>query len=135
MLLVTGRHEEAEVVLETARKMNKRDEVVVAEVEVKTDIKDKAVSVFALFKVSSLRRCTVILYYIWFTNNLIYYGFTLNADSLIPDLHQHHHRRIPGGPGLHSLNFLFSLPWTDCPDVSVHDSWWTESPPDGGPQL
>ena len=83
-LLVTGKHKEAEAVLETARKMNKRDEVVVAEVEVRTDTKDNAGSVFGLFKVSSLRRCTVILYYIWFTNNLIYYGFTLNADSLIP---------------------------------------------------
>ena len=83
-LLVNGKHEEAETVLEAARKMNKRDELVVAAADVKADTKDKAGSVFDLFKVSSLRRCTVILYYIWFTNNLIYYGFTLNADSLIP---------------------------------------------------
>ena len=82
-LRVTGRHEEAEAVLEVARKMNKRDEV--AEVEIRTEsTEDKAGSVFDLFKVSSLRWCTIILYYIWFTNNLIYYGFTLNADSLIP---------------------------------------------------
>ena len=59
-----------------------RDEV--AGGEVRTQRKDKAGSVVELFKVSSLRRCTVILYYIWFTNNLIYYGFSLNADSLIP---------------------------------------------------
>ena len=81
-LLVNGKHEEAEIVLETARKMNRRDEVAV--VEVRTDKVDTAGSVFDLFKLSSLRRCSIILYYIWFTNNLIYYGFTLNADSLIP---------------------------------------------------
>ena len=81
-LLVNGKHEEAEIVLEAARKMNRRDEVAV--VEVRTDKVDTAGSVFDLFKVSSLRRCSIILYYIWFTNNLIYYGFTLNADSLIP---------------------------------------------------
>ena len=81
-LLVNGKHEEAEIVLETAGKLNRRDEVAV--VEVRTDKVDTAGSVFDLFKLSSLRRCSIILYYIWFTNNLIYYGFTLNADSLIP---------------------------------------------------
>ena len=89
-LLVKGRQEEAEAVLEAARKMNQRYQVAAeaAEAEVRaskgSESKDKAGSVLDLFKVGSLRRCTVILYYIWFTNNLIYYGFTLNADSLIP---------------------------------------------------
>ena len=82
-LLVKGRQEEAEAVLEAARKMNQRYEVA-AEASKGSESKDKAGSVLDLFKVGSLRRCTVILYYIWFTNNLIYYGFTLNADSLIP---------------------------------------------------
>ena len=32
--------------------------------------------------------CVLLRYYLWFTNNLVYYGFTLNAGKLFPgDLH------------------------------------------------
>ena len=45
-------------------------------------------SLLDLFKSWPLIRCTLIMYYLWFTNNLVYYGFTLNAGKLFPgDLH------------------------------------------------
>ena len=45
-------------------------------------------TVLNLFQTPSLRRCTIIMYYLWFTNNLVYYGLTFNAGKLIPgDLH------------------------------------------------
>ena len=92
-LLVKGRREEAEKIIEKARRFNKMEEKVgPAETVVETDgeTSDKASpgTVIDLFRFPALRRTTVIMYYLWFTNNLVYYGFTLNAGKLFPgDLH------------------------------------------------
>ena len=96
-LLVRGRKEEAEAILERARIMNRMEQVTDGQTDDKkngqtdgkTDEKtdDKtgsSASVLDLFRFSALRRSTLILYYVWITNNLIYYGFTLSASSLIP---------------------------------------------------
>jgi len=41
-----------------------------------------------LFKTPGLRRGTIIMYYLFFTNSFVYYGLTLNSGQLIPgDLH------------------------------------------------
>ena len=92
-LLVKGRRDEAEKIIEKARRFNKMEEKVgPAETVVETDgeTSDKASpgTVIDLFRFPALRRTTVIMYYLWFTNNLVYYGFTLNAGKLFPgDLH------------------------------------------------
>ena len=91
-LLVKGRREEAEEIIEQARRINRMEEkaeVGPAESEVK-ESSDKATpgTVLDLFRLPALRRSTLIMYYLWFTNNLVYYGFTLNAGKLFPgDLH------------------------------------------------
>ena len=91
-LLVKGRREEAEEIIEKARRINRREEkaeVGPSESEVK-ESSDKASpgTVLDLFRLPALRRSTLIMYYLWFTNNLVYYGFTLNAGKLFPgDLH------------------------------------------------
>jgi len=37
-----------------------------------------------LFTNSALRRSTLVMYYLWFTNSFVYYGLTLNSGSLLP---------------------------------------------------
>merc|ERR550539_578388 len=92
-LLVKGRRKEAEEIIEKARRINKMEEKVgPADTVVETggETSDKATpgTVIDLFRFPALRRTTVIMYYLWFTNNLVYYGFTLNAGKLFPgDLH------------------------------------------------
>ena len=86
-LLVKGRKKEAEEILEKARMMNGREtEKVTATQEGSEETEKKEVTgtVLDLFRYSALRRSTIIMYYLWFTNNLVYYGFTLNAGKLFP---------------------------------------------------
>ena len=95
-LLVKGRREEAEEIIEKARRINKMEEKEEREDPAKTEVEKGEESsvkatpgtVIDLFRFPALRRTTVIMYYLWFTNNLVYYGFTLNAGKLFPgDLH------------------------------------------------
>jgi len=37
-----------------------------------------------LFTNSAMRRSTLVMYYLWFTNSFVYYGLTLNSGSLLP---------------------------------------------------
>ena len=86
-LLVKGRKKEAEEILEKARKMNGRETEKVSatqEGSEETEKKEVTGTVLDLFRYSALRRSTIIMYYLWFTNNLVYYGFTLNAGKLFP---------------------------------------------------
>ena len=92
-LLVKGRREEAELVIEKARRVNRMEEEKVEVAEPAESGQEKSEeanpgSVVDLFRLPALRRSTLIMYYLWFTNNLVYYGFTLNAGKLFPgDLH------------------------------------------------
>ena len=45
---------------------------------------DTKVTLLDLFKTPNLRKNTLIQYFNWFTVVLVYYGLTLNADTLIP---------------------------------------------------
>ena len=89
-LLVNGKLKEAEEILIKAEKENgktgavKVNNTVAQDKEKQTDM----VTILDLFKSPALRRCTIIMYYLWFTNNLVYYGLTFNAGKLFPgDLH------------------------------------------------
>ena len=44
----------------------------------------KKVTFLDLFKTPNLRKNTLIQYFNWFTATFVYYGLTLNADTLIP---------------------------------------------------
>jgi len=45
---------------------------------------ESAGNVFDLFKTPHLRKSTLIMFYLWFTNNLVYYGLTFNLGKLVP---------------------------------------------------
>ena len=45
---------------------------------------EKQANFLDLFKTPNLRKNTLIQYFNWFTVVLVYYGITLNADTLIP---------------------------------------------------
>ena len=95
-LLVNGNLKEAEEILVKAEHENGRTNTQIQKVhnstytdqEANGEKKSQNVTVLNLFKTPSLRRCTLIMYYLWFTNNLVYYGLTFNAGKLIPgDIH------------------------------------------------
>jgi len=47
-------------------------------------IETKKVTFLDLFRTPNLRKNTLIQYFNWFTTTFVYYGLTLNADTLIP---------------------------------------------------
>lgn len=92
-LLAVGRKDDAEKILGAAEKENGRaatDGKVPRETVEESKEKDakseaKSANLFDLFRTPHLRKCTLIMYYLWFTNNLVYY---FNLGKLIPgDLH------------------------------------------------
>ena len=86
-LHVTGRIEERDKVLKKVMKSNGTSEKF--ELKEKSEINQNKAesakgSIIDLYTSLPLLRCTLIMYYLWFTNNLVYYGFTLNAGKLFP---------------------------------------------------
>ena len=89
-LLASGK-KEADVVINKISKINGKEINsfnMDTQADKKKDADAQSGSLLDLFKSWPLIRCTLIMYYLWFTNNLVYYGFTLNAGKLFPgDLH------------------------------------------------
>eukprot|EP00090_Calanus_glacialis_P012725 TRINITY_DN21349_c0_g1_i1.p1 TRINITY_DN21349_c0_g1~~TRINITY_DN21349_c0_g1_i1.p1 ORF type:complete len:278 (+),score=71.47 TRINITY_DN21349_c0_g1_i1:2-835(+) len=84
-LLMQGRTEEAEKILETASKMNGREFQKTSSPVIEEKSGNAGSSnVLDLFKTPGLRRGTIIMYYLFFTNSFVYYGLTLNSGKLIP---------------------------------------------------
>ena len=89
-LLANKKHEQTEKILRTAEKVNTKrgkEETMMKNLnktDVVKDVASGSSSVLDLFRHASLARCTLIMYYLWFTNNLVYYGLTFNAGKLIP---------------------------------------------------
>jgi len=89
-LLVKGRQKEAEAILICAEELNNSSQKeapgkdLPATIVKSENVVDDKATIIDLFKFKALRRCTVIMYYLWFTNNLVYYGLTFNAGKLIP---------------------------------------------------
>jgi len=88
-LLTQGRVEEVDRILEAAAKMNDKELQIAKEPIVAERNGDASSSTLLdLFKTSGLRKATIIMYYLFFTNSFVYYGLTLNSGKLIPgDLH------------------------------------------------
>jgi OCT family organic cation transporter-like MFS transporter 4/5 len=88
-LLTQGRVEEADRILEAAAKMNDKEPQIAKEpVVAEKDGDASSSTLLDLFKTTGLRRATIIMYYLFFTNSFVYYGLTLNSGKLIPgDLH------------------------------------------------
>ena len=85
-LLTKGRVAEAVNILQKAAKVNDREWPSNLELKTtgSTDDNAKSKSFLDLFRARNLRRNTLIQYFNWFTAVLVYYGITLNADTLIP---------------------------------------------------
>ena len=82
--MVKGRR--AEEIIAKARRLNKMDEKVEAEVFTERPLTQG--TVIDLMRWPALRRTTIIMLYIFLANNLVYFGFTLNSGKLFPgDLH------------------------------------------------
>eukprot|EP00092_Neocalanus_flemingeri_P003804 GFUD01004097.1.p1 GENE.GFUD01004097.1~~GFUD01004097.1.p1 ORF type:complete len:559 (-),score=90.28 GFUD01004097.1:300-1976(-) len=90
-LLIQGRIDDADKILNRASEMNG---INIEKTNISTEENKEAQgsesssNVLDLFKKPGLRRSTLIMYYLFFTNSFVYYGLTLNSGSLIPgDLH------------------------------------------------
>uniref|UniRef100_UPI00398F40C5 solute carrier family 22 member 13-like n=1 Tax=Pristiophorus japonicus TaxID=55135 RepID=UPI00398F40C5 len=80
-LVSKGRNEAAKKYLMSAAIMNKR---VVPETlldMLATEKEIQQISLLDLFKSSSVRRVTLVLIFIWFVNNFVYYGLTFSVGS------------------------------------------------------
>ena len=87
-LLVKGKKDRADKVIRKVMEINGKEKKSIDDIELKQNNEEKDTgskgSLLDLFKSWPLLRCTLIMYYLWFTNNLVYYGFTLNAGKLFP---------------------------------------------------
>lgn len=88
-LLTKGRTNEAKKILENAIRINGKigsQELQLMDsndTENEQETKEES-TIFDLIKTPNMRKITLIQWFNWFTVVLVYYGLTLNADSLIP---------------------------------------------------
>ena len=88
-LLVRGRYKEAERILARAEKENGQQGRVagleeVGEPELQEPPVGGSPGLLALIRSPPLLWSTLIMCFLWFTNNMVYYGLTLNAGKLFP---------------------------------------------------
>ena len=88
-LLTKGRTNEAKKILENAIRINGKigsqelQSMDSKDTENEQETKEES-TIFDLIKTPNMRKITLIQWFNWFTVVLVYYGLTLNADSLIP---------------------------------------------------
>ena len=88
-LLTKGRTDEAKQILEKAIRINGKlrsqelQLIDLNDTENEQETKEEN-TIFDLIKTPNMRKITLIQWFNWFTVVLVYYGLTLNADSLIP---------------------------------------------------
>eukprot|EP00088_Acartia_fossae_P013335 TRINITY_DN16988_c0_g1_i5.p1 TRINITY_DN16988_c0_g1~~TRINITY_DN16988_c0_g1_i5.p1 ORF type:complete len:543 (+),score=70.92 TRINITY_DN16988_c0_g1_i5:58-1686(+) len=83
-LLVKGYEKEAEAILDKAAKMNNMQGKVVRSsgAKVTTDKQDWSYS--EILRSPHTIVCALVMFYLWFTNSLVYYGMVLNSGKLLP---------------------------------------------------
>ena len=85
-MLFNGKSEQALKLLKSAAKLNGRTVVEdPEEIFTPPTTEDQpSASFLDLFRSRRLLSRTLVMYFLWFTTNLVYYGLCLNTDSLIP---------------------------------------------------
>ena len=103
-LLVRGRNEQAKRILGQAASLNSLpspDKIITPETE-----SGSGSSLMDLFRTPGLRRTSLIMFYLWFTNSFVYYGLTLNSGSLIPG---NLHLIFLVGGGLEAVAYILTI--------------------------
>ena len=95
-LLTKGRYDQAEKELANVAKINKRGQLLDISKEFNT-LKEQSLmtsermtaakkfTILDLFTSWNLARMTVMIYFIWFANSLVYYGLSLNTNDFVGD--------------------------------------------------
>ncbi|KAM9308188.1 uncharacterized protein PAF06_012352 [Gastrophryne carolinensis] len=80
-LLAKGKNEQAKKVLQKAASVNKKKLSEEMLKQLQEDKKQKSGNTADLFRISALRRITLVMAVVWFVNSLVYYGLSLNVGS------------------------------------------------------
>ncbi len=83
-LLIKGRITEAERIVSRIATFNGKDGSMIKLEPVREDSSDLKANFFDLFYTFHLRKITLLLYFVWFSVALAYYGLSLNAAYLVP---------------------------------------------------
>ncbi|XP_017782628.1 PREDICTED: organic cation transporter protein-like isoform X2 [Nicrophorus vespilloides] len=89
-LLAMGRHQEVMTILQRAAVMNKRELPLNLDKQLlpaNTKIQTESVGIMDLFKTPKMRKITLLLFVIWFSVYLVYYGLVLNVGNIGGDLY------------------------------------------------
>lgn len=89
-LLAMGRTQEVLAILQKAAHFNGRDLPINIDKQLlptETDEKTESVNVMDLFKTRQMRKKTLLLFVIWFSVYLVYYGLVLNLGNIGGDLY------------------------------------------------
>jgi OCT family organic cation transporter-like MFS transporter 4/5 len=86
-LLAMGKQEELLKVLQKGAAANKRPAPVAKQFQASTDETSASSGFLDLFRTAHIRRISLLLYVIWFTLYLVYYGLMLNLGNMAGDLY------------------------------------------------
>ncbi|XP_030053889.1 solute carrier family 22 member 13 [Microcaecilia unicolor] len=80
-LLTQGKNEKAKKLLQKAASVNKKNIPEEMLLQLMEEKKSTAGNMLDLFRNKHLRKITLISFYLWFANSLVYYGLSLNVGS------------------------------------------------------
>ncbi|XP_069771547.1 solute carrier family 22 member 13b [Narcine bancroftii] len=86
-LVMKGQKEAAKKYLKTAARVNKRvlHESLIDKVVINKEIQH--ITIWNLFRISSLRRVMLVLTFIWFVNSFVYYGLCFSVENFGKDIY------------------------------------------------
>ncbi|XP_039610118.1 solute carrier family 22 member 13b [Polypterus senegalus] len=86
-LLTQGRTEEAKKIIANAAHVNKRKVPYELLEKMEVEKSSRSGSMLDLFRISRLRKMTLIMCYVWLVNSLVYYGLGLNVGTFGLDIY------------------------------------------------